>query len=1415
MDDPARRRILSPMAAQLCHLLLALQPGRGICQALPNLRENAEKLAQATEELAAVARRLAQESGDEVCEEETRPAAESLVLAGRRVLLAAGELQGRPHSPRHREQLAAAAKRLLAQTVKILRIEDAAGARRVTEAASWLLERLSALRDAGDTPGLLAAFRAFSEALLLLGNLTAKRLEELGDCPRQKSLARNLQLLQKCVPLLHAAKRSDLKCSWDRRVKLSKDSAFQLTERTIKELVSLLVGTTEPRDRAGTFSQHVSELLALLSHPRPRRRSGSELSAHVDAVVFYCVLLADASRADLKLELVKRCWVLLQLRKSICSHTGQQEGRAGESSLEKERRSMREELETLDRAALTATLCQILDTFGGEEPLRPLVEAALHLTATGCFPAGPGGFLKQLQPLTATFFTHAQRMLRVTDFVLARCAKTQTAREIGEGVNYLQSLLARLPALLAEMSRDTSQASAAERLRSLYRAWAGAREGLLRCFEETVGVRELLELSVREMAKDRERCDAAWERRDHEVLRRHAAHLCSWARWVVGATARHVDRATDPVFRNGLLVWVRQLASSIPELEAVAACCPEGPSCLQTGDVFSRAASGLVDAARRVCDGLDGTNHPDILSPLRARVRSADAAKGPELSPGCAGLKTITGEAVVQEDIPSPLPSRPGGFHPDVAPRQEDVHPVIAALLAATRTHDTAAVDAACSALLELSGGCVAAAKDALPVAEPPQTQALGQHQTIVSLTPHIISLAKETAPRQLRAPSGLFQTALTLSERIRETKECLAAVAGPWYSLAQQVFGFFLSADFVHGKQALEETMTALAGTVQFAGDVASVACSKGNLISPDVWETFLEVQAKFSRAQMTAEALLEKAASCEGSCGLGKAGLELRCVRWAVSTHVLLRALDRFIGGDVLLLGELSSAVHNKLCSQSLLAAVSEISLRLQEAARLSALSCPEERGRSEILALREEVEVLVEALLDASSTLSLSPLPRASLTVRWELLQRDLALRAKALLLHLENVNAQQLRVIRDVIEPALSLLPHEDSERRKDAFEEKASRLMTNIQRVKTTLRDTEELHSQEKLLSVAEHLLLLTSEAVGSARWLLQSHGDKGHPRLASTLWYWAAMAHYLLTQLRATRGPRGHILQLIGQCLCNAGDHHCLRPRGSTAEMSPALSHLRVAGTCPSGSRGRGAAQEAREMQNDPPSISLASGPAKYEREDGDKMSQVTKEMATRMLHMTQFLRRKGPIVSKDQLISCARQIASDGQAFVKFGRAVAKHCPDARCRAELLCAAEHTHTLSSQLGMVARVKAVTADSKSSSELLVSNARNLLQAVLHVLKAAEAACVKVSERWRFWRRVPAAGAPAAGSEPAVTFLSRAFLVCFQSPLRVFPGAEHALSLLREHPSHLELRRFPFHLASLFLEAFMREQPTPV
>ncbi|XP_063247381.1 uncharacterized protein LOC134547413 isoform X3 [Prinia subflava] len=1363
-ENKAIRAILCPMAMELCHLLLALEREDGICPAFPNLGEKAGKLAKAMEELTVVARRLSEDSSEEGNMERCSMG-ESLLQAGRDVVLAAFQLQEHPDSRWHQEHLAVAAKRSLIETAKILQLEDAAGMRRITGAASWLLECLSALQDAWDAPGLLAAFQAFSEAVLLLSRLTAKRLQELGYCPGRKSLAQTLQLLHKCVPLIHTAKHSALTHSRDRQANLSQDSVFQLTERTIRELLSLLL---EPQDRSGIFSQQVSSLQALLSHPDPLRLSEGAFSSHLEAVILHGMLLAETSSLDLQLELLECCWVLLQLRRSICSYISQREEQPGQSQgedrLEWECHSLREELENLDQAVLRATLCQILDGFFEEkEPLRQLVEGVLSLAHSGCFPAEPGGILRELQPLIAAFFAQAQRMLKAADLVLARCAKAQTAREIQEGMEHLQSLLASLPSLLTK-----TRGNIKEQLQALCCAWARATDSLLHCFEETIGMRQFLESSIQELAKHKEWCEAALECRDPEGFSWHSACLTGWARWVVGATTRHVDRATDPIFRNGLLVWAEQLAKSILELGAVMALIPGRFSCLQSWDAFSQAASSLMDSALRVQTGLDGSNHPEILSPLREQVRSTKVEKGLELSLSHTGIRTSTDEAGFQGDIQSNPSSPPANFYPLW---KGDTHPVITALLEASKTSDMDTVHAACSVLLELSNACVEAAREALPIAEPPQLQVLEQHQDITALTPRIISLAMEMPPGQLPAPSRLLQMVLRLLGRIEETRECLAAVAGSWNGLAQQVLGFILSGDSPRGKQALDETLLGLAGAVQLAGDIASTACSKENPCPSYVQESFRQLQAKFSRAQLNTKVFLEKAASFREACGMEKAILELHGVQWANGMRVLLDAMDHFVGRDVLFLRELSRTVKNKVGPRSLLAAVAENSLRLQEAARLSYLSCRGDHGAREILVLQEEIQMLMEALLDVSNTLLLSPLPNASLVIRFELLRRDVALRAKALLLHMERVNTEQLQLIQDVAGAALSNLTQGERERSKEGFEEKANQLMADVQWVRNTLWDVLEagaqLTSQPSLLSVADHLLLLTADVVESTRRHFGSHQDTGDPcqdtgdpHLDSLVWYWSAKAHYLVIQLRVIHGIDRDILRRLTECL----QWECFsRSPNSTAGLSPAPEPAEAAGIHPCRSRGASAAmQEVGELkhpgrgdhlallcphipglesvpllsqqhQDSPSSLS----PAKQERGNCDKWqsgsskaSQVTQDMATRMLHMAQFLRRKGPIASKEQFVACARQMVSDGQVVVKFGNILAKHCLDQRCATELLRAAEHTQSISSQLGIVARVKAVTGESKASSELLLSNMQNLIQAVQHVLRAAEAACVK-------------------------------------------------------------------------------------
>ncbi|NXO72012.1 CTNA2 protein, partial [Phainopepla nitens] len=1064
-------------------------------------------------------------------------------------------------------------------------------------AASWLLECLSVLRGARDAPGLLAAFQPFAEALLLLSSLAAQRLQLLQDCPAGKSLARTLQLLHGCVPLIHAAKHGALRRSGHCRADLSQDPAFQLAERAIRELLWLL---TEPQDRSGTFSQQLSRLQALLSQPDPLRLSEGGFSPHLEGVILHGMLLAESSRLELQLELLERVWALLQLRSSICSHMRQRESQ-GERGLERECHSLREQLAQLERAALRATLGQILEGFFEEkEPLRQLAEAALSLAASGCFPAGPGGILRKLQPLVAACFAQAQRMLRAADLVLARCARAQTAREIREGVQHLRSLLASLPSLLTETSGNTT-----EQLRALCCAWAGATHGLLRCFEETFGVREFLELSIPELAQHKERCQAALERRDAAGFSRHAARLAGWARWVLGASTRHVDSAADPVFRNGLLVWVEQLAQSIVELGAARALIPGRFSCPRSREAFSRAASSLVDSARRVRAGLDGSNHPEILSPLRERVRSTRVEEGLELSPCHAGTRTRRDEAAFQGD----LQSRPAATF-QLDPRKGDTHPVVAALLGASRGGDTDAVRAACSVLLQLSHGCVEAAQEALPVAEPPQLRLLQQHRDITALAPRIVSLATETAPGRLPAPGRLLQMALSLSGRIQDTWEGLAAVAGSWNGLAQQVLGFILAGDFPRGKQALDETLQGLAGAVQVAGGIASTACRKEDPNPSHVQESFLQLQAKFSRAQLNTRVFLEKAASFRESRGTGKAILELHGVRWAIGMRVLLDAMDQLVGRDVLLLRELSRAVRNKVGPRSLLAAVAENSLRLQEAARLSYLSCPGDRGAREILALREEIQVLMEALLDVSNTLLLSPLPAASLAIRFELLRRDVALRAKALVLQVERVNVEQLQLIRDVVGAAQSNPSQEERGRSKEAFEEKANQLMADVQWVRNTLWDALEagaqLPPQPDLLSMADHLLLLTADVVGRAQrrfWGHQDTGDPcqgtgdpcqgtgdpcqgtGDPHLDSMVWYWSAKAHYLITQLRVIRGIDRAILTECPQQECVPGS-----PKGTaglcpgTAGLCPAPEPAEAAGTHPCRSTGAsGALQEVGE----------------------------------------------------------------------------------------------------------------------------------------------------------------------------------------------------------------------------------------
>ncbi|KAJ6666973.1 hypothetical protein lerEdw1_018975 [Lerista edwardsae] len=1373
-------RIVSPMVAELYHLIIAIEWDEVNHEALPDLEMTIEELVNATGQLAVIARRLAEESDDEVLKQEMLPASESLLVSGKSILLAAQKLFFHPDAHNCIKEVAASAKRILVETIKVLQTEDNATVRRISQGAGWLLDGLLVLESAQDVSAMLVAFRGFSEALLLLTNLTERFLGDLKESYHQKNLAQTLQLLKKCIPMLYTAKLSNLKHPRDEQVRLSKSYIFDLAESTVKELISLLrknAGTKKLHERNGLFPQHLHKLLSLLSNLQPIDLHEGKLNFHVEALVFYCMLLADSSRASIKQQLIKLCHHLLKLRKCITvDASAPMEGAPMENqlaeSLKEKCCTLRIELENLDVAVRTAILYQILDHFTDiKGPLKRLVEAAVE----PCAFARKEGSLRELHPLIAQFFSHSSQMIKTTRLVLVACTEMKTIQEIEECIDHLTRLLATVPALLSEITCSPGDSCTSEKLYLLSQTWSSTTESLLRSLDTVIDPREFLDLAVQEMVGHKEGSEKALENQHSGEFSWHVSSLSKRAIQIVEFISRHVNRTRDPIFRNGLLVLIKQLEDAIRRVKISTDQCVATIANQQARDAFSRRAQDLIESACNVRMGLDECNQPDILSPLRDGVRNLKISKHPpscftpqdplELSAQSTREQNTTNSAELLEgfsgsSLPGPLsspqiPKRSVSFS-ERASERADLHPLIRELITATKTHDITKLNGACSGLLELSSCCVDAAKEGLQVAKSPVLEKLLRYREMVELTPCLISLAKEVATNSTSNTEGLMQTANVLLQWICEARQCLTIVAGPWFSLAMQLVCTVSPCGFLDYTQTLDEIMEILVTVVQLVGKATHTGHSQNLPEFPGIHETCLRIQAKFTCVQARMKELLEKALSVHNAPS-DQAKVESfnrSCILWSVTMKAFLNLVDQFIGRDILSLRGLKTKMKPQLCLQSTLAAVSESSLRIQEAARLSLQSCAEQSAKEELLALRERMKILTEALLQVAHVLSASPLPAPKLLTRFELLQTEFAVTAKLLLLQLGVVNREYFSSIQNVIRVSQPIDREGNSDIfNKEAFKQKAGQLLANVQKVKKIIGDAFENVSsfkpKESLLSTADHLLFLTEDLVGRAE-KLPSQLDKEHLLTDWILHEWSAEAGYLVTQLQITKAVSETALEHIVRCLQNEEGHSCssqafckMQPvqhkKGDSTghQTSPTPRH-RVTETgqevLPAVDakemHGEGLQSSYQSSRNSTGSPTESLGDPEKWWSSGCPVSQATKEMTTHMSHMAQFLKRKGPITTKEQLIACATRVIDGAQALVKFAGIIAKNCLDERCASELLNAMEQTKTISYQLSIISRVNASTGRSRSSAEHLVSNAQSLTQAALQMLKAAEVASVK-------------------------------------------------------------------------------------
>ncbi|KAM9721974.1 LOW QUALITY PROTEIN: uncharacterized protein ACBT57_018777 [Dama dama] len=943
-------------------------------------------------------------------------------------------------------------------------------ARKVVPAAGWFLTCLDAL-EAAAKASLRGPFADLAAALESLGGLAARGSgERLGLAGR---------LLRGCVPAPLVAARGHLRSPSDPRLAASRRQVFSLARKTLGELLGRLELPAAGAPH-GALSWWLWQLREMLAAPRPDRLRG-DLDAPLAALVWHSAA---------------RCWSCAAPAPSAWTPNNGPPG-MGEGSQEPERCAvLRAAAEDLSQGVRTGLLRQILDTFTDtQSPLLSLVRAALATR-----PGSSGCDVKASPPslqLLAAFRAQAKRMLRVAHFVLVCCPRQRTGQDMEATIAGLWGLAVRVQQFFSQSPQGSGLDRSPAALQALLKEWVRASEGLLACFDDVLNIPEFLSVSIQEMTKHLDFFTWALRSGDPREFAPFVAYLQGLATHIVQVMSRFVDRDRDPIFRNGLRVLIQQLEQSSWVLGAATQCYSGGHG-PQDPDALVTAAKHVISSVQSIQEGLDGTNHPDILSPLQDRVQGFDMAK-------------------------------------------REPYFILPSLQDESRSHHGRT---STPTILQEWDGAVDAAQEAVAGGTMGSERMTGL-QEIPLLAPPIITQAREIEHSTTARTGRLLEVALQGSGKTREIRQGLAATV-EWYSLCQQLF--CNNSDLQENVTVFMELQQNLASVVQLAAKSGPMDLRKKDSVFTGHPEASLQAQGRLEEAETRAKQLLDKVLASDGfqTPRSWEESIEDECLLWSVAVQDLLQGLEKLSRRLGLFLWPLRQAVGDQQGLQEGLAQAADVSQRLREAARLSCLLCADEQVKGKIFFLCGKVHVFTDTLLDVAQILASSPKPSPSLSTRFELLCLELTLQARALTGRLSSINT--------VYEHASEMPSAQGSlsaETPQTQPENSLQRMVSGIQAVQGIMAGGQELGScQEDLLLALENILVLTKEV---AQWvsMLQGHPEDWLQQ------EWAAKAHHTVTQIWAWKGGHTKAWKLLAQCLKPSDEQDPAQVHSTMGQVHP------------------------------------------------------------------------------------------------------------------------------------------------------------------------------------------------------------------------------------------------------------------
>ncbi|KAK1905560.1 Vinculin [Dissostichus eleginoides] len=308
----------------------------------------------------------------------------------------------------------------------------------------------------------------------------------------------------------------------------------------------------------------------------------------------------------------------------------------------------------------------------------------------------------------------------------AQAAKRYILDKSLENVENSRVSLTRLRARIASLSLELADNSmqTVQKLHEVCQKWEEETSQLQDALSDVMDVREFTKVAI------------------DEVLAVHSVR-------------RHLDRSNDPIYRNGLLVLLKQVQSSRTKVaESVRDMLLVKDTCELNLDHMIKG-SPVFEATERDSHIVHEEEHSDE--------------------------ETIEAELACKydiDDLQMPAVSvEPKLIH---KPLEFDLLPLLYEVVTVTKGKDVTELNRACTGVLELSNCYAQATKEAMAIVDAVDCKTLDSFRAeVVSLTPLLVQTAQETAMSSAMSMESLYKHSTQFTDLINNTRKVLLPVAG------------------------------------------------------------------------------------------------------------------------------------------------------------------------------------------------------------------------------------------------------------------------------------------------------------------------------------------------------------------------------------------------------------------------------------------------------------------------------------------------------------------------------------------------------------------------------------------------------------------------------------------------------------